>query len=292
MINAADPQHYRPRRSARQPVQRSRSRPAFPAARPRRAAQTIRLLYVTRFLSFTGARTAASRAATTARKAWSAGSTSIPARTNINGYSAGRGHHASRPRLTGFHDGFERRRRAGQYSRLPQSDAEHRDPRQQGLHAQHRRFARCARWSSTVDTQAFVTMLDGVGTNNQQRWRLAQPASRRAQSRSRQEEAVLFQSVGDRLHHASGRRQRLCGVGRQRPAGQAQRQCQQSCRALPSIDDTTRYIDLNDPETRRPRRQGRQESGRNRHQFRPAPGPGLPISFPAMSRSSISTPTR
>ena len=81
-------------------------------------------------------------------------------------------------------------------------------------------------------------------------WR-AQPAPRRARSGGRgrrgEEEAVLRQPLGDRVHHPERRRQRLRGLRGQRPAGQARRHGDGALR-FTEDEDTTRYIDLNDPE--------------------------------------------
>ena len=62
-----------------------------------------------------------------------------------------------------------------------------------------------------VDTQAFVNVLDGARSGNpgrRRREQVPEPAPRRAPARGRQEEAVLRQRLGDRVHEAGGRQQR------------------------------------------------------------------------------------
>ena len=72
-------------------------------------------------------------------------------------------------------------------------------------------------------TQAYVNVIDGVGGATQTSLRGIEPAPGRTGPRGRQEEAVLCQPLGHRLHHAERCRHRLRHLRRQRSAGQAQR---------------------------------------------------------------------
>ena len=121
-----------------------------------------------------------------------------------------------------------------------------------------------------VDTQAFVNVIDGVNGDAADRRaarQVPQPPPRRARARAGQEEAVLRQRLGDRLHQPERQRQRLRRLGRQRPARQAERRPADGKLSFTVDADTTRYIDLNDPANpATERRQRRQEPAGHRDQ--------------------------
>ena len=89
-----------------------------------------------------------SRPATPAGRASSAGSASAPARSG-SAATALRSQGRDRPAGDRVHGRLDRRRRRRPDLGVPEPDAEHRDPRQPGLPAEHRRLAHRGRCGST-----------------------------------------------------------------------------------------------------------------------------------------------
>ena len=98
-------------------------------------------------------------------------------------------------------------------------------------------------------TQAFVNVLDGTAGVRQTDGSAGRFLNLHlgARTRSGQEEAVLRQPVGDRVHATSPATpaSRLRGLGRLGPAREGERRGNGRC--LHRRQQTTRYIDLNDP---------------------------------------------
>ena len=222
VIDARAAADHRPRRPAQQPLQRPRPRPPLPAARPRGHRRTATRLYVTRFLAFTrpggkqaddnGQQGVVCRLTSTRRRPTSA--TTGRARRITLGAAGHRLHR--RPR---------RRRHARPDLGVPEPAAEHRDPRQPGLPAEHRRLAARAaavqrRHAGLRERRSAASSGDdadaGAGKFINLHLGAREPGAG-------QEEAVLRERVGDRLHEPAGAGIGLRRLRRQRPAGQGQR---------------------------------------------------------------------
>ena len=224
MINAADP--HASSATSTCATASATTRTANRHFQPRGLAvtQDNTQLYVTRFLSFTKAG---------GKQGVDGGKEGLVCRLNINtastsiaGYIAGAGDPA-RAAQHRLHRRFQRRRRPptptaafpnqlqsivlrGNRGYLPNIAASPKGP-----------------LKFNVDTQAFLNLITGVGTQHAARPDVSSTCiSARAIPEPGKKQAVLRQSLGDGLHHPVGRRQRLCRVCRQRPAGQAQRQRQ------------------------------------------------------------------
>ena len=98
-------------------------------------------------------------------------------------------------------------------------------------------------------TQAFVNVIDGDQRRTPERRQprqVPEPAPGRSHARGGQEEALLRQPLGDRLHQSERERRRLRRLAGLRPAGQGQR-AGNGTLSFTGGPTTTRYIDLNDP---------------------------------------------
>ena len=197
-------------------------------------------LYVTRFLSFTraGGEQAVDRGQ---------GGRGLPAehqhgRGGIAGYvPAGVIRLAARP--TGFAVDSNGDGVPGPDVRLPEPAAEHRAARRPRLPAQHRGLAGRARSSSRTPPRPSSTS-SGRERRQPDRRRRAQPASGRPRPGAGQEEAVLRQSLGDRLHQP-GRRRLAYVVSAGSDLLVKLNVAANGALEFTVDADTTRYIDLN-----------------------------------------------
>ena len=271
VINARSPRDHRPRQPA----------PAAAATTPTATATSSRAAWPSRRTA-TGSTSPAScpspspagaRAPTTARRAWSAGSTSTPRRATIDDYRPRR-RITLASQVTGLHDRLDRRRPARPDARLPEPAAEHRHPRQPGLPAEHRRLA------------------GRPAALRRQHAGLRQRHSRRARRHRPQTRARRASSTCTSARATPSRARRSCSSPTRGPWPSPRR----AARATPTSSrrtatcwssstspptgasrftgdaDTTRYIDLNDPAN--PATSGaqrRQEPAGHRHEPRRAP---------------------
>ena len=237
----------RPRQPQEQHLQRPGPQPPLPAARPRGDARTASACS-SRASSRSRSR-AGSRATTRAGRASSAGSTSSTKSKRIRSYRPA-AQIAIAPAGDRLHGRRDRRRRARPDLGVPEPDAEHRDPRQPGLPAEHRRLARRA--AALQRRHAGVRERDRRRAQRQPRATRARRSSSTCTSARAQPEAGKKKLFFANVWAIAFTKQSGSGAGvrrlvGQRPAGEGQRR-RRTASSRNTVDaDTTRYIDLNDP---------------------------------------------